>query len=401
MFPHNSVIPSEADFIPQLCHPERSGFIPQLCHPERSAAQSKDLRFLRVGDSLQIRYELKPAGTSRGARRSIPIESSAPDFNLTTFPRKAYGRATINSVPILFPISFEGKFGGSMLHRFLYAVGRKLTALCIVTTIVMPMQGIAYAACPTSVNTSVQLSTGFENQSLSPFSLCTYKSPNYGQIESQFAANGRYAYQFFWQQAGYDGTRDARGVEACGDLQTYKEGWYGFEFYLPSSGYPKNKTAAIAQIFQNGYCNSWGALLVVENGALNLNWRDYCGTANVTPIAANIQYDAWNPIVIHWIASHENAGTLQVWYGRDACPFCQNNPTFTATNINFGFAQGWVGDTLPSGSGEALKFGMYNFDDGNYTVGETRTLYYDCVNQLVGSPSNQYAAFNMVNPNMW
>jgi hypothetical protein len=35
-----------------------------------------------------------------------------------------------------------------------------------------------------------------------------------------------------------------------------------------------------------------------------------------------------------------------------------------------------------------------NFDDGNYTPGETRTLYYDNVSQLIGTPANAFATVN-------
>ena len=38
---------------------------------------------------------------------------------------------------------------------------------------------------------------------------------------------------------------------------------------------------------------------------------------------------------------------------------------------------------------------MYNWDTANYTTDETRTMYFDCVNQLEGNPSG---AWNTVNP---
>jgi hypothetical protein len=210
------------------------------------------------------------------------------------------------------------------------------------------------------------------------------------------------AAQMVWNQTGiittapytqvYDGTREARGMEACSDVLVTTEGWYGFLFYPPSSAtstltYPNNKTGAIAQIFQNGYCNSWAALLIVQNGALMLNWRDYCGDANVIPLANSIKYDQWNPIIIHWVVSNNNTGQIQVWYGDDVKN--PNNPTYNAQNVNFGFAHGWTtGGPLPSGSEQPLKFGMYNFDDGNYTPGERRTMLYDNVTQSSGNDPN-------------
>jgi hypothetical protein len=37
---------------------------------------------------------------------------------------------------------------------------------------------------------------------------------------------------------------------------------------------------------------------------------------------------------------------------------------------------------------------MYDFDDTNYSVGETRILYYDNVTQLAGNPSNAWMLGN-------
>jgi hypothetical protein len=288
--------------------------------------------------------------------------------------------------------AFKQHGGIRMIQHLARTLAKKAVSSILAIIVATPMSSVAGATCPTDVSTGTQFSSGFENQSLAPFSLCTYQSPNYGDISNLYAANGDYSYNFFWYESSYNGTRDTKGVEACSNFATYKEGWYGFSFYLPSSGYPKNKTATIAQIFQDGACNSWAAMLVVQNGALYLYHRDYCGTATETLITSSIQYDAWKPIIIHWVASHENAGTIQVWYANQIGS--QNSPTYSATGLNFGFGT-WSGDTLASGNQQVLKFGMYNWDTTNYTSGETRTIYFDCVNQLEGNPSG---AWNTVNP---
>jgi len=267
----------------------------------------------------------------------------------------------------------------------------------LILTVGLPATAAFAQSCPTNVNTGTLFASGFENQSLSPFSLCTYQSPNYGDISSLYAANGHYSYNFFWYESAYNGTRDTKGVEACSSFATYKEGWYGFQFYLPSSGYPKDKEAAIAQIFQmtpsgSTDCESWASLLVVKNGELYLQFRNACTTPTMVLITSSIQYDAWKPIIIHFVASHENAGTMQVWYAGNTDNI--NTPTFSTTGINFGYGS-WNGDTLASGFPLVLKFGMYNYDTANYTAGETRTMYYDCVNQLEGNPSG---AWQTVNP---
>jgi hypothetical protein len=278
--------------------------------------------------------------------------------------------------------------------------------------------GASPASAPVTPNSAVVETSGtsnvlerssFATGTIAPFQFCTYEAPNYGAIidtpaQSWFAPDSSLAApapnwihntgynlgaQVWWTQVGYDGTRERRGTEACSDVTVASEGWYGFTFYPPTRAtftttYPNDKLGAIAQIFQDGYCNSWGALLLVDHGALQIEWRDYCGTANVIPLATSIKYDQWNPIIIHWVASNNNTGQLQVWYGDDVKT--PDHPTYDAQNINFGFAHNWAtGAPLPADSQQVLKFGMYNFDDGNYTPGETRTMFYDNVTQLSGA----------------
>jgi hypothetical protein len=98
----------------------------------------------------------------------------------------------------------------------------------------------------TVTDSAVEKRSGFENGTIAPYRICTTESPNYGQPAT---LNGRAAMKFFWTQVGYDGTREKRGAEACSDLQFVKDGWYGFQFYLPSPGFPTDKTEGIAQIF--------------------------------------------------------------------------------------------------------------------------------------------------------
>ena len=88
------------------------------------------------------------------------------------------------------------------------------------------------------------------------------------------------------------------------------------------------------------------------------------------------------------LASRQKAGLIEVWF--DGAP--KNAPTYRAADINFGFGT-WEGDTLTTNIG--LKFGMYNWDVGNYTPGETRTLYFDRISQLIGTSDH---AWEEVNP---
>ena len=186
-----------------------------------------------------------------------------------------------------------------------------------------------------------------------------------------------------------------RGAEACSDLQFTKEGWYGFQFYLPSPGFPADKTQTIAQIFVMGGCSSWASMLEVRNNEL---WIVHRGNCVATPeyqamLAADIPRNAWNPIVLHFVASSQNAGGVEVWFGDAVC--APDVPTYRKLGINFAFGT-WVNDALVADPANTigLKFGMYNFDDANYTTDETRTIYYDNISQLAGNPSGAWTTVN-------
>jgi autotransporter-associated beta strand protein len=245
------------------------------------------------------------------------------------------------------------------------------------------------------VSNTNQQSTGFLDGTINPFTSCTVKSPNYGIAGTN---QGTPCLHFYWQANGYDGTRDDRGTEACSDVQSFKEGWYGFYIYLPAfnpafvNSYPTNKQAGCAQIFQNGYCGgSWAALMIVTNNSLYLNYRSYCGTPNFVKIADDIPRDAWVPVIIHFVASHANGGMIQVWF--DGAP--PGSPSYGATNINFGFGTWNADDSLVSTNPLTYKFGQYDYDDGNYTTNETRTSYYGNVCQMVDPlPTNGWTVAN-------
>lgn len=249
-----------------------------------------------------------------------------------------------------------------------------------------------FSVLATPTNTSTQQETGFEDGTIAPFTVCTTQNPNYGQ---PFTKNGSKCMKFYWTQTGYDGTRMDKGAEACSSLDFYKDGWFGFHFYLPSTGYPTNKETAIGQIFAENGCSSWAALLIVRNNNLYLQHRAACVTPTEVLISSNIQRDAWKPVIIHFVSSHNNAGLIEVWYAGAG----KSSPTYSATNINFAWGV-WAGDVLNSTVADnmiKLKFGMYCYDDANYTIGESRVIYFDNVSMLKGNPSN---AWETVNPNM-
>ena len=243
------------------------------------------------------------------------------------------------------------------------------------------------------VSTSTQQSSGFGSGALTPFSVCTTQSPNYCEVTN---FGGLDCVKSWWEETYYNGTRDTKGAECCSSFETFKEGWYGFQFYLPSPGFPNNKTATIAQLFQDGDCNSWAGMLVISNDNCTLQWRDYCGDFTITTIQNSVPFNQWNPIIIHFIASQTNQGELQVWWNPG---IASNAPTVNLTAINFGFGV-WATnppDTLAVSNEIVLKFGQYDWDVDNYTTNETRTIYFNNVAQVVGPSSS---GWEIVNPSI-
>jgi len=209
---------------------------------------------------------------------------------------------------------------------------------------------------------------------LAPFTPAWAFDPNYIKVQNQYL-------EFYYNQAALDADnrRERRGAEVVCDFATYTEGWYGFKIFLPEGQFPKNVETHIAQIFQHGSCNSWTGFLSIKDEKLQISRRNHCGTPVVEEVAA-ISWDTWIPIIIHFKASWIDTGMVQVWVG-DAS---KNQPTYNATNINFGFGE-WVdGETLDAGNHIGCKFGMYCSEGGD------RIIRFDDLSVLEGNPNGAY-----------
>ncbi|GGB87190.1 PKD domain-containing protein [Dickeya fangzhongdai] len=239
-----------------------------------------------------------------------------------------------------------------------------------------------------------EVRTGFEEGVMSPMSVCTTQGPNF-VVPAQVAdeglntagAGGETAIKVKWFQSSYNGTRMTKGAEMCSPINVYKEAWIGFMFYLPANGYPTDKEAGMFQIFEAGGCSSWAGMLSIVNNSLRIAHRGSCGGATQKTIVSDLARDAWIPVVVHLVASHQSDGQIQIWVGNAA----QSSPTYSATGINLGFGD-WNGDELASGSQLYFKFGQYDYDTGNYTAGETRTSYYDNVHIIGTAAGNGWSA---------
>jgi hypothetical protein len=257
--------------------------------------------------------------------------------------------------------------------------------------------GILYGVLGTSSRATAQTVVGsnFENGAISPFKTEVCCGNSISIVKTPFPArSGSQAVELKWYQKNYQGNRITRGVEAITGEKGKKETWYGFSFYLPSNGFPRDKTLIIAQ--QNAWhqqCQTdKTTVLYVKPDELGINgyWGygfDLKGRVG-GPLTTNIPRDRWVDVVIHTIFSRSNQGLLEVWF--DGAP--QTQPTLKLENINIGTGC-WSGDTLTYG--QYAKFGIYAWDTKNYTVGESRTIYFDNVSYLTAaSPTG----FNLVNP---
>ena len=219
------------------------------------------------------------------------------------------------------------------------------------------------------------ISHDFNDGGFGAYKECTTQNPNYARVE-----HGRV--KTFWTEDGYNGSRMKKGAEICSknDWSTRKEGWYGLTMSL-GSDYPNNKRAGVAQIFQfvSSSLWTWAAMLIIDDGDLSILHRDNSGTSRNSEetIYRNVPKNKDLDIVMHFILSNENKGELQVWI--------DGVSQYHKKNINFGFGS-WKNDVQTGQYTYVdLKAGQYNFGDGNYSNGETRTVYYDNIAWFNGS----------------
>lgn len=187
--------------------------------------------------------------------------------------------------------------------------------------------------------------------SLAPFSICNTKSPSSGSITNN-------ELRMYFDESGYDGTRDDRGVEICvfqdgtktNIPQMRKEGWQGFRLYVPAGEFPSDKHTIIAQQFCPGGCSSWCGTLEIANNSLVVNHRPSCGEATSTKIVDNIVRNAWSTVVIRMRVSADEDGAYEVWWNGERI--------YSSVGINAGFGT-WTYDTIDEGW--YFKNGMYAY----------------------------------------
>jgi hypothetical protein len=261
---------------------------------------------------------------------------------------------------------------------------------------------IAYGVLGVSACTTAQTVVGsnFESGTITPFNPEKCCGNEVSVIKPSFPArSGNYAVELKWHQKNYQGTRSSRGVEANSSERGQKETWYGFSFYLPSRGFPQDKTMIIAQqIAWHQQCSSDKTIALYVKSSNELGVNGYWGNGSTLKgrvggaLTANVPRDRWVDIVIHAIFSRSNKGLLEVWH--DGAP--QTQPTLKLENINLGTGC-WSGDMLTYG--EYAKFGIYAWDTKNYTAGESRTIYFDNISYLTAGNSNGFALVNPASAN--
>ncbi|KAH1593580.1 hypothetical protein KXX44_008051 [Aspergillus fumigatus] len=213
------------------------------------------------------------------------------------------------------------------------------------------------------------LYSGDFSSSLSPFSACNLKSPSTITVSDGYA-------NFYFDESDYDGTRDDKGVEICvfedgtstNVAQMSKEGWQGFDLYVPSDSFPTDRSTIIAQQFCPGGCSSWCGGLQIINNSLVAEYRAACGGATSVTLVEDIERDTWHSVVVHMRVSQEEDGVYEVWW--------DGTQVHSADSINVGFGT-WDGDALSTGW--YFKNGIYAYDTEDYSDGTTRTLQFDKV----------------------
>jgi hypothetical protein len=281
-------------------------------------------------------------------------------------------------------------------HKYQWKIYRKHFFSCagsIGSWLLLIMCGSFGIAAVAAAQTQIQ--SNFENGSISPFRTEVCCGNSISVINTPFPArSGSRAVQLKWYQQNYQGNRITRGVEVTTRERGAKETWFGFSFYLPDGEFPRDKSLIIAQ--QNAWHQSCQTdkttVLYVSPKELGIHgYWGYGFKLNGRvggALTTDIPRDRWVDVVIHTIFSRSNKGLFEVWF--DGAP--ANRPTLKLTNINIGTGC-WSGDTL--NYGQYAKLGIYAWDTTNYTVGESRTIYFDNVTYLT---SGHASGFSLVNP---
>ena len=213
----------------------------------------------------------------------------------------------------------------------------------------------------------------FINKCYFPFKTCWAFSPNYINIENEYA-------EFYYNQAAYDnntGVRQYKGAELTGQFSTNRDGWYGYKFYLNET-FPKNVTTTIiAQLFNQGRSNTWAGHLHMNNQNLVLGYRGSAAAADEKDIViGEIIWNVWYNFIIYFKVGRNNKGRIKIWLCKDKEKPIEDNPTFDSGDINFGFGS-WIDDetlnnTKIEENGQTnqigCKFGLYTWDGGDKII---------------------------------
>lgn len=232
--------------------------------------------------------------------------------------------------------------------------------------------------------------------SMLPFSPQWAWDPCYIKVVDQCA-------EFYYNHAALeaDDRRERKGCELICDFKTNTEGWYGFKIFLPEGKFPMDEDGIlIAQIFNQGCCNSWAGHLGIYKGVLKLSHRN----ALIDPVVGTVgslETDKWYSVVLHFKVGKNNKGRLQAWLGDD---MTENSPAYDSGSCDFGFGH-WIDDeTLDdtgsnpdcsgyNGTYDALgcKFGLYVQNKKDITI------RFDDLKALEGNPDG---AFDIVKPSI-
>ncbi len=250
------------------------------------------------------------------------------------------------------------------------------------------------------------LSKTFEDNTLTPFKqegvaaghTAVIETPSFG------ARNGTKAHKIVWYQSKYDGTRPTRGVEghSAGNPRITSQGWYAFSFYLPSGQFPTDKNMIIGQVI------AWTSELPKTNktivvstnadGSLDLKAHYGLGQGDVVETGTIRLWGAgqtaqnlnrWHDVIIYVKFSNNDTGTVKAWL--NGAP--EGQPTGVLDKIKVGNGA-WTSANLMK-DGAYVKWGIYAWDEKAHTPGETRTIYFDEIDYLVGNP---LGAFDTVKP---
>ena len=220
--------------------------------------------------------------------------------------------------------------------------------------------------------------TNFNDGKTAPFVQRTTKDPSYARVVSK-------RLKCKWFESGWNGSRNTKGAEIWSQIETHNAYFVGFKFRVPKAdanvSFPDDKNTIVHQNMQRKDANggsTWHAVFEILNNKLVLTRRTgnndrHTEHTIINSLTRDRDYEIQTRIQPDPDGSD---GRIEIWVDG-------TRVVNVTDRVGFGIYD------------RTIKFGIYAYDDSNFSNNETRTLYYDNISVVV---TNKNSGLNTVDP---